>query len=339
VISATVGNCFIHRDIGNCLAIYCATLGLWQVTPMVRAGYGKSGRYTPWMKTTFARLCSQESFRPEHLLVQQRIEASIESAKPAAHWCEGLALARPSPFYPLICDRQPRNSNRSFFRRPLAPGLIPFGSPESKSLLKEVLQQLGTSASFYDIMHAFDVQSDPASCGLASLAIALNAIGVSIPDTRPDRHHPSLVTEEAILDAYVSEADRPRVRAGVDLDELTALAGKAPGARVRAVRGGGGDGALEAPLRAALAATAQWPSSPSPRGATGAAQTLAASSVGGTGPAAARSVVVLNFSRFLSLCDKAPLQSCAQQRARANERTHAKMRARTSTRVCAHAQT
>ena len=234
--------------------------------------------------------------------MKQRMEAAEEASKPYAHSCEALAHARPSPFYPLSIDRQTKGTDRSFFRRPLAPGLISFTSTESKQLLKDVLLETGSSSSFYDIMHAFDVQSDPASCGLASLAISLNALGVSFPHRfrtgspdsarRAGEHSP--VTEEDIL-CFVKEADRARVRAGVGLEELAGFAAMVPGAHARVVHGsaadaGGGGDAFAASLRVALAATARW----SAPGAAAVPGAVDAPLVG-----SGRGVVLLNFSRSL----------------------------------------
>ncbi|KAI9330192.1 Phytochelatin synthase [Obelidium mucronatum] len=65
----------------------------------------------------------------------------------------------------------------TFYRKDLPPNLISFTSKEGKRLLKECLVQ-GSAESFLHLSGNLTHQSEPAFCGLGSLAIVLNALGV-----------------------------------------------------------------------------------------------------------------------------------------------------------------
>ncbi len=68
-------------------------------------------------------------------------------------------------------------TSTSLYRRPLPTGLIPFASFRGRELFREALQG-GTLESFFPIIEQFHTQADPAFCGLASLVVALNALGI-----------------------------------------------------------------------------------------------------------------------------------------------------------------
>ncbi len=68
-------------------------------------------------------------------------------------------------------------TSASLYRRPLPSGLIPFASPQGRDLFREAMQE-GTLESFFPIIEQFHTQADPAFCGLASLVVALNALGI-----------------------------------------------------------------------------------------------------------------------------------------------------------------
>jgi len=68
-------------------------------------------------------------------------------------------------------------TSTSLYRRPLPSGLIPFASAQGRALFSEALQE-GTLESFFPIIEQFHTQADPAFCGLASLVVALNALGI-----------------------------------------------------------------------------------------------------------------------------------------------------------------
>jgi glutathione gamma-glutamylcysteinyltransferase len=65
----------------------------------------------------------------------------------------------------------------SVYRRPLPPAHIPFSSARGRALFREALDA-GTLESFFPLIEQFHTQSDPAFCGLGSLVMALNSLGI-----------------------------------------------------------------------------------------------------------------------------------------------------------------
>jgi len=66
----------------------------------------------------------------------------------------------------------------SLYRRVLpSPPAVDFASPEGKRLFAEALAA-GTMEGFFPLVSCFQTQSEPAFCGLASLAVVLNALAI-----------------------------------------------------------------------------------------------------------------------------------------------------------------
>ncbi|XP_062190287.1 glutathione gamma-glutamylcysteinyltransferase 1-like isoform X2 [Phragmites australis] len=66
----------------------------------------------------------------------------------------------------------------SLYRRVLpSPPAVDFSSPEGKRLFAEALAA-GTMEGFFSLVSCFQTQSEPAFCGLASLAVVLNALSI-----------------------------------------------------------------------------------------------------------------------------------------------------------------
>ena len=63
------------------------------------------------------------------------------------------------------------------YRRPLPPSLIPFSSEAGRALFRDALTA-GQLEAFFPLIEQFHTQSDPAFCGLGSLVMVLNALGV-----------------------------------------------------------------------------------------------------------------------------------------------------------------
>ncbi|PIN12539.1 Glutathione gamma-glutamylcysteinyltransferase [Handroanthus impetiginosus] len=64
------------------------------------------------------------------------------------------------------------------YRRALpSPPAIDFSSPEGKKLFTEALHN-GTMEGFFKLISYFQTQSEPAFCGLATLAMVLNALAI-----------------------------------------------------------------------------------------------------------------------------------------------------------------
>ncbi|KAJ3370843.1 hypothetical protein GGF31_003871 [Allomyces arbusculus] len=76
-----------------------------------------------------------------------------------------------------LLDEQTQLLQTTFYRRPLPASLTSFTSPEGKRLFKESLK-LGFSENYFSLAATFTTQSEPAYCGLGSLAMVLNALEV-----------------------------------------------------------------------------------------------------------------------------------------------------------------
>ncbi|KAJ3013561.1 hypothetical protein HKX48_005671 [Thoreauomyces humboldtii] len=71
----------------------------------------------------------------------------------------------------------PHPSNQTFYRRELPPNLHSFTSPAGRTLFKESVAA-GTAEIYFSLSGNFTMQSEPAYCGLGSLAMVLNALAV-----------------------------------------------------------------------------------------------------------------------------------------------------------------
>ena len=118
---------------------------------------------------------------------------------------------------------------RSFYRRPLPASCVAFGSAEGRALFLEALR-CGCADGYWRLAETFHTQSEPAFCGLASLAMTLNALAVD-----PERVWKGAWRwfDESLLDCCVP---LPEVAAtGITLDALACLA-RCNGAAVAARR-------------------------------------------------------------------------------------------------------
>src|SRR5687768_4068154 len=106
----------------------------------------------------------------------------------------------------------------TLYRRPLPAETVAFASPEGRRLFREALADDGLDG-YFPLAEQFHTQADPAFCGLGSLVVALNALGVD-----PGRlwKGPWRWFAEDLLDCCVP-LDEIR-RRGLDLDELACLA-------------------------------------------------------------------------------------------------------------------
>lgn len=178
----------------------------------------------------------------------------------------------------------------SLYRRPLPPPLVAFASPAGRALF-DAARTAGGAEAFFPLIEQFHTQADPAFCGLGSLVVVLNALGVD-----PGRlwKGPWRWFSEELLDCCAS---LERVRAnGVTLDELACLA-RCNGARADVHRDHG-----EADLRAAVHAAASSPLDPAlvvayDRGALGQTGAGHFSPVGAYDPASDH-VLILDVARF-----------------------------------------
>jgi glutathione gamma-glutamylcysteinyltransferase len=134
----------------------------------------------------------------------------------------------------------------TLYRRPLPTEAIAFSSPDGRKVFAEALSAGGLDG-YFQLAEQFHTQSDPAFCGLGSLVVALNALGID-----PGRlwKGPWRWFSEELLDCCVPLAEVQK--RGLDVDELACLA-RCNGAQVELVRG---DASNLPAFRAALASAA-----------------------------------------------------------------------------------
>lgn len=120
--------------------------------------------------------------------------------------------------------------NETLYRRPLPSEAIAFSSLDGRKVFAEALAAGGLEG-YFRLAEQFHTQSDPAFCGLGSLVVALNALGID-----PGRlwKGPWRWFSEELLDCCVPLSEvRKR---GLDVEELACLA-RCNGADVELVRG------------------------------------------------------------------------------------------------------
>lgn len=136
--------------------------------------------------------------------------------------------------------------SETLYRRPLPADAVAFSSADGRRIFAEALAAGGLEG-YFRLAEQFHTQSDPAFCGLGSLVVALNALGID-----PGRlwKGPWRWFAEELLDCCVPLTEvRQR---GLDIEELACLA-RCNGADVELVRA---DAANLASFRAALASAA-----------------------------------------------------------------------------------
>lgn len=106
----------------------------------------------------------------------------------------------------------------SLYRRPLPPQLVAFASPAGRDLF-DAARAAGNMEAFFPLIEQFHTQAEPAFCGLGTLVVTLNALGVD-----PGRlwRGPWRWFSEELLDCC-SPLERVRAR-GITLDEFACLA-------------------------------------------------------------------------------------------------------------------
>lgn len=136
--------------------------------------------------------------------------------------------------------------SETLYRRPLPSEAIAFSSLDGRQVFADALSTGGLDG-YFRLAEQFHTQSEPAFCGLGSLVVSLNALGID-----PGRlwKGPWRWFSEELLDCCVSLAEvRKR---GLNLEELACLA-RCNGADVELVRG---DANNLATFRAAIASAA-----------------------------------------------------------------------------------
>ncbi|KAK9809276.1 hypothetical protein WJX73_000095 [Symbiochloris irregularis] len=112
-----------------------------------------------------------------------------------------------------------KGPTRTFFRRQLpCPPAVAFASPEGRQLLTQALADQ-TAESFFSLMEHFSMQDEPAFCGLASIAMVLNALSI---DPLRVWKGPWRVFHEQLLDCCVPLAEVKQ--RGITLPQAACLA-------------------------------------------------------------------------------------------------------------------
>ncbi len=108
--------------------------------------------------------------------------------------------------------------NETIYRRPLPIDAVEFSSAAGRELFAEALAAGGLDG-YFRLAEQFHTQAEPEFCGLGSLVVALNALGID-----PGRlwKGPWRWFSEELLDCCVP-LDQVRLR-GLDLDEVACLA-------------------------------------------------------------------------------------------------------------------
>lgn len=119
----------------------------------------------------------------------------------------------------------------TFYKRPLPRDMTAFASPEGRQIFEEALST-GTMAGYFAIAEQFHTQAEPAFCGLGTLVVVLNALGI---DPGPSRvwKGPWRWFSEEHLDCC-RPLDEVR-RSGLTLPQLACLA-RCNGASVQVQR-------------------------------------------------------------------------------------------------------
>jgi phytochelatin synthase len=109
-------------------------------------------------------------------------------------------------------------TSETLYRRPLPADTIAFSSADGRQVFAEALASGGLTG-YFPLAEQFHTQSDPAFCGLGSLVVALNALGID-----PGRlwKGPWRWFAEELLDCCVPLAEVQK--RGLDLAQLACLA-------------------------------------------------------------------------------------------------------------------
>lgn len=112
----------------------------------------------------------------------------------------------------------PVTPSGAFYRRPLAEDLIPFSSEQGRQLFLEAMESRSME-SYWPLAENFQCQAHPAFCGLTTLTMVLNSLGID--PGRPWKGPWRWFTEE-MLDCCKPMPEI--VRSGLSLREFATLA-------------------------------------------------------------------------------------------------------------------
>lgn len=150
-----------------------------------------------------------------HLSAELNAENKETDAYLHSHTCQDNYIDMNLPLPPPLPDPK-----YSFHRRILPSALIQFSSPEGRKLFKEALLD-ENAETFFPLAEQFLNQSDPAYCGVTSLIMVLNAIGID-PNLRWKGGWRWYGNEDMILNSCCINSERVR-RAGILMEEFQSL--------------------------------------------------------------------------------------------------------------------
>ncbi|WIA42506.1 hypothetical protein OEZ86_008492 [Tetradesmus obliquus] len=126
----------------------------------------------------------EEPQQEQHVQQQQLLRQ--QQQQPQQHQQQPQQLPQASNTSPVAATAPyapPTGVKKTFYKRKLpCPPATEFSSAEGRLLFAEALQQ-GTMTGFFKLIEQYSTQDEPAFCGLASIAMVLNAL--SIDPKRP----------------------------------------------------------------------------------------------------------------------------------------------------------
>ena len=127
-----------------------------------------------------------------------------------------------------------RSLSQTFYRRPLPRHLPALSSPAGRVLFKEALASNGLK-SYFALAETYETQSEPSFCGITTLSMSLNALGVD-----PRRRWKGVWRwyTDAMLESHVPLETFERD--GMSFDEFAGVA-RWNGAEARPIRAGESD--------------------------------------------------------------------------------------------------
>merc|ERR1712138_313373 len=146
---------------------------------------------------------------------------------------EAIAASQAEAPPPEAPKPKPETEEGKFYKRELPEQCVAFASQQGRAFFESALKSGGLEG-FFDLIAQFHTQNEPAYCGLATLTMALNALGVD-----PGRPWKGVWRwyDESLLDCC---KDLAAVQTeGIDLEDFVCLA-TCNALEPTAIRAGGG---------------------------------------------------------------------------------------------------
>ena len=170
-------------------------------------------------KSRHCHTCTCDAHEEPHIHQFSAMEEKLHvhsHAHAHSHVCHDGYLQKDLPLPPPLPDPK-----YSFHRRIMPSSLIQFSSPEGRDLFQKSLAS-GKGNAFFPLSEQFMNQSDPAYCGVTTLIMVLNAIGID-PNVRWKGGWRWYGSEQMILESCCINPERVK-RAGILMEEFNSLA-------------------------------------------------------------------------------------------------------------------